>query len=313
MATNKLLPFAYGNSANILEYDAWSNLPARSTGFQSGIANSKQFNRILAQGGAAAYVLGQTVVDYAGVDADLNQTELYRNFLKAMARYIPDGVADESIKLAKIKGAVKTVNGAAPDRYGNIAVATYSEPDTGVTAGTYNKVTVNSKGKVISGSNTVFANVATSGRYSDLFGTPLLASVATSGRYSDLSGTPSLASVATSGNYYDLSNRPSIPSMPSYYLTSTWRNGDSWYRRYSDGFIIQGGIIENAFGAIVTVTFPIRFSSFNNIVLGSVGNAESISQVQLGSDTNLTTFQIRRQYTGNARGSGWCYWVAHGF
>lgn len=295
MATNKLLPFAYGNSANILEYDAWSNLPARSTGFQSGIANSKQFNRILAQGGAAAYVLGQTVVDYAGVDADLNQTELYRNFLKAMARYIPGGVADESIKLAKIKGAVKTVNGTAPDRYGNIAVATYSEPDTGVTAGTYNKVTVNSKGKVISGSNTVFANVATSGRYSDL------------------SGTPSLASVATSGNYYDLSNRPSIPSMPSYYLTSTWRNGDSWYRRYSDGFIIQGGIIENAFGALVTVTFPIRFNSFNNIVLGSVGNAESISQVQQGSDTNLTSFQIRRQYTGNARGSGWCYWVAHGF
>ena len=295
MATNKLLPFAYGNSANILEYDAWSNLPARSTGFQSGIANSKQFNRILAQGGAAAYVLGQTVVDYAGVDADLNQTELYRNFLKAMARYIPDGVADESIKLAKIKGAVKTVNGTAPDRYGNIAVATYSEPDTGVTAGTYNKVTVNSKGKVISGSNTVFANVATSGRYSDL------------------SGTPSLASVATSGNYYDLSNRPSIPSMPSYYLTSTWRNVDSWYRRYSDGFIIQGGMITNKFGSVITVTFPIRFNYINNLVLGSIGEGESISQIQSNTHTSLTNFQIRRQYTGNARGDGGCYWVAHGF
>lgn len=295
MATNKLLPFAYGNSANILEYDAWSNLPARSTGFQSGIANSKQFNRILAQGGAAAYVLGQTVVDYAGVDADLNQAELYRNYLKAIAKYIPDGVADESINLAKIKGAVKTVNGTAPDENGNIAVATYSEPDTGVTAGTYNNVTVNSKGKVISGSNTVFANVATSGRYSDL------------------SGTPSLAPVATSGNYYDLSNRPSIPSMPSYYLTSTWRNVDSWYRRYSDGFIIQGGMIVNKFGSVITVTFPIRFNYINNIVLGSIGEAESISQIQSNTHTSLTSFQIRRQYTGNARGDGGCYWVAHGF
>jgi hypothetical protein len=37
------------------------------------------------------------------------------------------------------------------------------------------------------------ANVATSGSYSDLSGTPVLANVATSGSYSDLSGTPVLA------------------------------------------------------------------------------------------------------------------------
>ena len=39
-----------------------------------------------------------------------------------------------------------------------------------------------------------------------------LADVATSGAYSDLSGTPNLATVATSGDYDDLTNKPSIPA-----------------------------------------------------------------------------------------------------
>ena len=39
-----------------------------------------------------------------------------------------------------------------------------------------------------------------------------LADVATSGAYSDLSGTPNLATVATSGDYDDLINKPSIPA-----------------------------------------------------------------------------------------------------
>ena len=39
-----------------------------------------------------------------------------------------------------------------------------------------------------------------------------LADVATSGAYSDITGTPSLAAVATSGSYNDLSNKPTIPT-----------------------------------------------------------------------------------------------------
>lgn len=40
----------------------------------------------------------------------------------------------------------------------------------------------------------------------------MLADVATSGAYGDLSGTPSLATVATSGNYSDLSGTPTLPT-----------------------------------------------------------------------------------------------------
>ena len=58
--------------------------------------------------------------------------------------------------------------------------------------------------------NSALADVATSGAYSDLSGTPTLATVATSGAYSDLSGTPTLATVAGSGEYADLLNKPTL-------------------------------------------------------------------------------------------------------
>lgn len=102
MATNKLLPFAGGDTPNIVDFETWNALPARLTGFQSGIAKSAEFNRILAQGGAAGYVIGQLVADHAAQDADLETTALYAAFKKALAAYIPGAVANGSIAGSKI-------------------------------------------------------------------------------------------------------------------------------------------------------------------------------------------------------------------
>ena len=54
------------------------------------------------------------------------------------------------------------------------------------------------------------AQVALTGVYSHLSGTPTLSTVATSGSYSDLSNAPNLSTVATSGSYNDLGNLPSL-------------------------------------------------------------------------------------------------------
>lgn len=86
MATNKLLSFANGENANVITFSEWQALAARLTGFGSGLAVSQQFNRILAQGGAAGYVLGQFVVDYAERDADINAEDLYQGFLAALQK-----------------------------------------------------------------------------------------------------------------------------------------------------------------------------------------------------------------------------------
>lgn len=54
-------------------------------------------------------------------------------------------------RVENVEGAVKTVNGAGPDNNGNVNVTEYVHPSSGVTAGTYNNVTVNAQGHVTAG------------------------------------------------------------------------------------------------------------------------------------------------------------------
>lgn len=60
----------------------------------------------------------------------------------------------------------------------------------------------------------------------------------------------------------DMSNRPAW----SPYLVSTWTNGTSWYRKYSDGFIEQGGYLGVRAEGSLTVTFPIPFAGASYVL-----------------------------------------------
>ena len=60
----------------------------------------------------------------------------------------------------------------------------------------------------------------------------------------------------------DMSNRPAW----SPYLVSTWTNGSSWYRKYSDGFIEQGGYLGVTGTTGFTVTFPTPFAGASYIL-----------------------------------------------
>lgn len=51
-----------------------------------------------------------------------------------------------------------------------------------------------------------------------------------------------------------------IPT-PSAYITKTWRSGPNWYRKWSDGFIEQGGIYTNTANSITTFTLSTAFVS----------------------------------------------------
>ena len=126
MATNKLLPFASGESPNVLPFAEWNSLPARLTGFQSGIASSQQFNYILAQGGSAGYVIGQLIADNTEQDATLDPESLYTNWKNAIASFIPANVADGSISGAKL-----TDNTVAFAKIASEAIATAAEAKAG--------------------------------------------------------------------------------------------------------------------------------------------------------------------------------------
>ena len=170
-------------------------------------------------------------------------------------------------RVENVEGAVKTVNGAGPNASGNVSVPNmsaatadavgsaglvpapaagsqgkylrgdgtwqtppdtkYTHPNSGVAAGTYNNVTVNAQGHVTAGSNTTFAKVA------------------------------------TSGSYNDLSNKPTIPATPKAYVTETWSSGTSWYRKYSDGWIEQGGSVSFGNDSPNTVSLHAGFSNTN--------------------------------------------------
>ena len=102
MPTNQLMPFANGDTANVIDFTTWNTLPQRISGFGSGIARSDWFNRILAQGGTAGYVLGQFVVDYTNQDATIDAEDLYSKFKTALSAYVPGNIANGSIATIKL-------------------------------------------------------------------------------------------------------------------------------------------------------------------------------------------------------------------
>ena len=55
----------------------------------------------------------------------------------------------------------------------------------------------------------------------------------------------------------------SLPT-PKAYVTETWSSGKNWYRKYSDGWIEQGGSISFSNDSHAnSVTFPVAFSNTN--------------------------------------------------
>lgn len=136
MATNRLLPFANGDTPNVLDFATWNTLAARLTGFQSGIASSQQFNYILAQGGAAGYVIGQLVADELNLDATFDCTTLYANFKRAIATFVganlpagsvtTDMLADGAVTFPKIApAAIATADQALAGTAKNLLMTPY--------------------------------------------------------------------------------------------------------------------------------------------------------------------------------------------
>ena len=103
-----------------------------------------------------------------------------------------------------------------------------------------------------------------------------------------------------------------IPT-PSAYITKTWRSGASWYRKWSDGFLEQGGFSNSPYGQSTTVTLikPLTTTNYT-ILLGGVGGRESSVRVQPDNQTT-TSFQTQRYYSGSGQGSGSLYWEALGY
>ena len=172
----------------------------------------------------------------------------------------------------------------------------YTHPNSGVSVGTYNTVTVNAQGHVTAGSNVKYAK-------------------SVDNIFADVNGNVSLGlhAVATSGNYNDLSNKPTIPASPDIYVTQSGSSGSNRYRVWSNGFIEQWGLLKGRVGG-GTVTFPKRFSNTTYIFVVTPNEEGTSGQWFAWSTSEKTESSINSNIMGGGSdGAPKQSWYAAGF
>lgn len=99
------------------------------------------------------------------------------------------------------------------------------------------------------------------------------------------------------------------------YITKTWHSGTSWYRVYSDGFIIQSGFHPNrdSGGNPATITLPKPFTTTNYAVFRNPINFRREASVTF--ITGITTRATTSFTYNNDSGSFYdgCVWIAAGY
>lgn len=92
------------------------------------------------------------------------------------------------------------------------------------------------------------------------------------------------------------------------YITETWSNGTSWYRKYSNGWIEQGGEFTKSRDINVTTTFPVAFKNTNYTI--------STSQYARTGETPVCDFTAKSTtgiiHNNNSWGCEWG-WFACGY
>ena len=96
MATNEFLPFGIAGNANVLAQATYQALAARSSGFQSGVAQSDQVNKVLRQAAFMASMIAQFSGDQTGTNVmdngDLAGTEaIFLAAVRAVALGVVNG------------------------------------------------------------------------------------------------------------------------------------------------------------------------------------------------------------------------------
>lgn len=324
-ATNDFLPFAVGGSANVVSQSAYAALSALLTnGFQSGIANSQQLNKVWRQSSIMAAVLG-TIIQQSGQNATDDGTT------SALVTNLKAALMGSKVSINAVTGAVTLTNANA----GQTQVLTGS-PAYSVTlplastcasgtvlsfinVGTAN-VTIQRQGTtdtikpnatgitsiVLTPGDTLEVECDGSGTWYAFDGSAVLpyAGVMSGANWNTPSAGDNSTRLATTAFVSALVGGTSAAS------SSISANG---YQKLPSGLIIQWGsvMVPNA-GSFANVSFPISFTISPYAVVGimasNLGATTAALFCQTGS-TNVSGFQICQNI---ATGSNAAYWIAIG-
>lgn len=120
-----------------------------------------------------------------------------------------------------------------------------------------------------------------------------------------------LHAVATSGDYNDLMNKPSMPTTPNAYVTDIWKSGYNWYRKWSDGFIEQGGkTTESLSRHTVTLQTPYTSTNYTVVVSPSYIGSTDIPIIVVN---NVKSASFVIDFLSDSRVTGTCYWYTAGY
>lgn len=89
------------------------------------------------------------------------------------------------------------------------------------------------------------------------------------------------------------------------YITKTWSNGTSWYRKYSDGWIEQGGEYTKERATNITVTFPVAFKDTNYTISTSQYSRLTSSEAAVCDFTGKTNTGFVHNYASWGSKVGW--------
>lgn len=94
------------------------------------------------------------------------------------------------------------------------------------------------------------------------------------------------------------------------YITETWSNDASWYHKYSDGWIEQGGEYTKERNSNITVTFPVAFKDTNYTISTSQCSRLTSSEAPVRDFTVKTNTGFAHNY---AAGGSKMSWFACGY
>lgn len=112
-----------------------------------------------------------------------------------------------------------------------------------------------------------------------------------------------------------LKSRIDAKPAPNAYIVSTWKSGSSWYRKWSDGWIEQGGEVDTVNSSWTTINFHKPYTRTNYTVHATTTGSSMANEY--GAWVNPVSaqyFQLAlRGYSGNRVGHSACRWTACGY
>lgn len=81
----------------------------------------------------------------------------------------------------------------------------------------------------------------------------------------------------------------SLRDKPKAHITTTWHSGTSWYRKWSDGWIEQGGRITTSATTTTTISFHTAFKDTNYMITVSQNGSASANVSRVAISARATS------------------------